>query len=73
MCEWLIQKGRIYEYNSQYSKSINEYEKALQILTDNGEEQLVTRVKLRKAVTLIKDGFVKEATDILSDIEPKYK
>lgn len=50
-----------------------EYDKALGFIVDKGEEQLNTNIKLKKAITLIKDGSFKEAVGILSNIQPKYK
>ena len=73
MCEWLIQKGKIYDYISQYSEANNEYEKALGIIGDKGSEQLITNIKLSKALTLIKDRSFKNASEILYNIEPLYK
>ena len=73
MCEWLMRKGKIYDYNSQYKQANQEYEKALKIITEKGEENLTTKIKLSKAITLIKASDCKEAVKILSNIRPMYK
>ena len=73
MCEWLIRKGKIYDYRSKYSEANQEYDKALQIIPDQGEESLSTKIKLSKAITLIKARDYKAAVEILSIIKPMYK
>ena len=73
MCEWLIKKGKIYDYKSQNKQAIQEYQKALEIMTEKGEENLTTKIKLIKAITLIKYSDCKEAVKILSNIRPMYK
>ena len=72
MCEWLIRKGKIHDYNSQYSKANQEYDKALELLIDKGEENLITKIKLSKAITLIKASDFKKASEILSNIKLMY-
>ena len=62
MCEWLIRKGKVYDYNSQYEKANKEYDKALKIITDRGEEKVITKTKLSKAITLIKANDCKVAS-----------
>ena len=42
-------------------------------MTDKGEENLTTKIKLSKAITLIKASDCKEAVKILSKIKPMYK
>ena len=42
-------------------------------MTDKGEENLTTKIKLSRAITFIKAGEFIAAIQILSNIKPKYK
>ena len=42
-------------------------------MTEKGEENLTTKIKLNKAITLIKVSDCKAAVKILSKIKPMYK
>ena len=42
-------------------------------MTDKGEENLITKIKLSRAITLIKASDFKEAVKALSNIKPMYK
>ena len=49
------------------------YDSAVSIITNKGEEKLITKIKLSKAITLIKANDYKAAAEILSNIKPLYK
>ena len=68
-----MRKGKIYDYKLQYKQANQEYEKALKIMTEKGEENLITKIKLSKAITFIKACDCKAAAKILSDIKLMYK
>ena len=42
-------------------------------MAEKGEENLITKIKLRKAITFIKACDCKAAAEILSDIKLMYK
>ena len=73
MCEWLMRKGKIYDYKLQYKQANQEYEKALKIMTEKGEEKLITKIKLSKAITFIKACNCNAAAEILSNLKETYK
>ena len=53
-----------FDYKFQYSQALNEYDQALQMI-DERDQQLITKIKLSQAITLIKNGSFKKAVDIL--------
>ena len=57
-----MKKGKIYDYKSQYYLANQEYGKALKIMANKGEENFLTKIKLSKAITLIKASDFKAAS-----------
>lgn len=44
LCEWLIKKGKVFDYIFQYKKANEQYGKALEISNEKGEEQLILKI-----------------------------
>ena len=68
MCEWRINKGKIYDHIKHYQKAIEQDDQGLKI-TDKEEKQLIRKINLSKTIVLIKNESFLKAEEILSKIK----